>query len=130
MIKVGIESDVAELYNQLSAYPERYFFIFITEGRPALCIQTCDSCGNDILVQEVDGLEPDSEGNLFSTFNGDLHDAIIKRELFTRYLDGERYPLSHALRDKLIESPGLLNWIIASARAKGRCLMIYPSWCI
>ncbi len=130
MIKIGIESEAAELYNQLQAHPERYFFIFITDGRPALCIQTCDNHGNDIKIQEVDGLEPDCEGNLISPFHNDLQDAIIERGLFMKYLEGERYPVSYALRGRIIEMPGFIDWVISSAWTKRRCLMLYSSWCI
>ncbi len=128
LIRIGIESDVIELYNQLSLHPERYFFILITEGRAALCIQTCDNCGNDIKVHEIDGLTHDSEGNLVSEFQDDLQNAVIKRELYMKYLEGERYPISQALRKRIIELAGFLDWMIASAPVKGRCLMFYPSW--
>lgn len=130
MIKIGIEADAAELHNQLLAYPERYFFILITDGRPALCVQTCDNCGDNIKIQEVDGLEPNSEGDLSSVFFIDLQEAVIERELYMKYLEGERYPVSQALRRRIIELPGFVDWIIESSHIKGRCLMLCPSWCI
>lgn len=126
LIKIGIESDVAELHNQLSTHPERYFFILITEGYPALCVQTCDCCGDDIKIHEVDGLTPDSDGNLISEFQYDLQDVVIKRELYLEYLEGERYPVSQALKKKIMELPGFIDWIIVSVPVKGRCLMLYP----
>lgn len=130
MIRIGIESDVVELYNQLSMHPERYFFILVTEGHAALCVQTCDNCGNDIRVHEIDGLTPDSEGSLVSAFQDDLQDAVIKRELYMKYLEGERYPVSQAIRKRIIELPGFIDWIITSASVEGRCFMLYLSWSI
>lgn len=128
MIRIGIESDLSELYNQISMHPERYFFILVTEGHAALCFQTCDCCGNDVRNHEVEGLTPDSEGDLISVFQCDLQSAMLKREPHMEYLEGERYPISQSLKRRIIELPGFIDWIIASASDKGRCLMLYPTW--
>ncbi len=130
LIRIGIESDVDELYNQLSMHPERYFYILIIKGHAVLCVQTCDNCGNNIRDHEIDGLTPDSDGNLVSVFQDDLQDAMIKRELYMKYLEGERYPISQAIRKRIMELPGFIDWIISSAPEKGRCFMLYPSWSI
>ncbi len=130
LIKIGIESDATQLHSQISMHPEICFFILITEGHAALCVQTCSSSGDDILVHEVDGLTPDSDGNLISEFGCDLQDAVAKQELYMEYLEGERYPLSHAVKKKIKELPGFIDWVMASSPVKGRCLMLYPTWSI
>jgi hypothetical protein len=130
MIKMGIESSKALLHDQLQMHPERYFFIFVTEERPALCIQTCDAGGDDIEIKEIDGLMLCPEGNLVSIFREDLQEAMIKRELYLRYLEGEQYPISQAIRKKISELPGFIDWIMKSVLISGRCLMLYPSWTV
>ncbi len=130
MIKMGIESSKALLHDQLQLHPERYFFILVTEERPALCIQTCDVDGDCVEIKEIDGLVLSPEGNLASVFQEDLQEAMMKRELYLRYLEGEQYPISQAIRRKISELPDFIDWIMKSALIRGRCLMLYPSWTV
>ncbi len=127
---MGIESSAKNLYEQLRLHPERYFFILVTDERAILCLQTCDIHGNNVEIKEIDGLMLDSAGNLASIFQEELREAIIKRELFLRYLEGEMYPISPAIRDKISKLPDFIEWIMASIPIKGRCLMLYPTWSI
>ncbi len=130
MIKMGIESSASKLQDQLQLHPERYFFILVIEERPALCLQTCDVYGGDIETKEIDGLMLCPEGNLASVFQEDLQEAMIKRELYLRYLEGEQYPISQAIRKKISELPDFIDWIMKSVLIRGRCLMLYPSWTV
>lgn len=128
MIKIGIESSKALLHDQLQLYPERYFFISVIGERPALCIQICDIDGDDIEIKEIDGLMLCPDGNLASIFHEDLQEAMIKHELYLRYLEGEQYPISQAIRKKISELPDFIDWIMKSVLIRGRCVMLYPSW--
>ncbi|MDD1748337.1 MAG: hypothetical protein LUO89_00510 [Methanothrix sp.] len=128
MIKMGIESSATKLHDQLLLHPERYFFILVMEERGALCLKTCSACGNDIEIKEIDGLILDDNGNLISIFHEELQEVLMKRESFLRYLEGEQYPISSAIRKKIKELPGFIDWIMASVPIRGRCLMLYPSW--
>ncbi len=130
MIKMGIESSEASLLHELQLHPERYFFILVTEERPALCIQTCDVDGDCVEIKEIDGLMLCPEGNLVSIFHEDLQEAMMKRELYLRYLEGEQYPISQAIRRKISELPDFIDWIMKSVLIRGRCLMLYPSWTV
>jgi hypothetical protein len=128
LIKMGIESSASRLHDQLLLHPERYFFISVIEERPALCLQTCDGCGNGIEIKEIDGLMLRPEGDLVSVFQEDLQEAMIKREPYLRYLEGEQYPISQAIKENIAKLPGFIDWVIESVPIKGRCLMLYPSW--
>lgn len=128
LIKMGIESSAAKLHDQLLLHPEMYFFILVIEERPALCLQTCDSSGNGIEIKEMDGLMLSPEGDLASVFQEDLQEAMIKLELYLRYLEGEQYPISQTIKEKIVKLPGFIDWIIESVAVRGRCLMLYPSW--
>lgn len=130
MIKMGIESCEANLHDQLLLHPERYFFILVIEERPALCLQTCDIYGSNLEIKEIDGLMLRPEGNLVSIFQEDLQEAMIKRELYLRYLEGEQYPISQAISKKISEQPGFIDWIMNTVLIRGRCLMLYPSWTV
>gem|GEM_PF-337881 len=128
LIKMGIESSASKLHDQLLLHPERYFFILVIEERPALCLQTCDSSGDGIELKEIDGLMLSPDGDLASVFQEDLREAMIKRELYLRYLEGEQYPISQAIKENIAKLPGLIDWIIESVAVRGRCLMLCPSW--
>lgn len=127
-IKMGIESCATMLHDQLLLHPERYFFILVVEERGALCLKTCDICGNNIEIKEIDGLMLDSNGDLVSIFHEELQEALMKRELFLRYIEGEQYPISSAIKKKIMELPCFIDWIIESIPIGGRCLMLYPTW--
>lgn len=130
MIRMGIESSKALLHDQLQLHPERYFFILVREERPALCIQTCDVCGDSVEIKEIDGLMLCADGNLASLFHDDLQEAMLKQELYLRYLEGEQYPISQAIRRKISELPDFIDWLMKSVLISGRCLMLYPSWTV
>jgi hypothetical protein len=125
---MGIESSAMKLHNQLLLHPDRYFFILVIEERAVLCLQTCDCHGNDIEIKEIDGLILDCAGNLVSIFQEELQEMMMKRELFLRYLEGEQYPISPAIKKKIMELPGFIDWIMVSVPIRGRCLMLYPTW--
>jgi hypothetical protein len=58
----------------------------------------------------------------------ELQEMMMKRELFLRYLEGEQYPISPAIKKKIMELPGFIDWIMVSVPIRGRCLMLYPTW--
>lgn len=125
MIRIGIESTKCELYNQLLTHPDRYFFILVTASHVILCIQTCDKQGKDIKIHEIEGLEYNPEAGMFSVFQEDLSVAMMKRELFIKYLDDDRYPISPAIREKITRMPGLIEWIISTILGDDRCILFY-----
>lgn len=125
LIKIGIESTESEICDQLLAHPERYFFILVTENRIVLCIQTCDLRGENIMEHAIDCSTYSLRNGLVSIFQEDLWEAMMKRELFLRYLDGDRYPISPTIREKIAEMPGLVKWIMTAILSKERCLLIY-----
>lgn len=125
MIKIGIESTESEICDQLLVHPERYFFILVTEDRIALCIQTCDMQGENIMEHAIDCSTYSQHNGLVSIFQEDLWEAMMERELFLRYLDGDRYPISPSIREKIAEMLGLVKWIMTAILSKERCLLIY-----
>jgi hypothetical protein len=122
---MGVEASAAELYDQILTHPDRYFFILVTEGQVVLCMQTCDRQGENSKVQEIDCLAYDPQNSLVSAFQEDLMEAMMKRELFVKYLDGDRYPISAAIREKITGMPDLIEWIISSISSEGRCIQFY-----
>jgi hypothetical protein len=125
LIRMGLEASAAELYNQLLTHPDRYFFILVIEGKVILCIQTCDMQGENSKVQEIDCLAYDPQSGLVSAFQEDLAEAMMKRELFLKYLEGDRYPISTAIMEKIAGMPDLIEWIISSILSEGRCIQFY-----
>jgi hypothetical protein len=125
LIRMGVEASAAELYNQLLMHPDRYFFILITGGRAILCIQTCDRQGENPKIKEIDCLSYDSQCGLISIFQEDLREATMKQEIFLKYLDGDRYPISIAIGERITKMPGLIEWIISSVLSEERCLQFY-----
>lgn len=128
MIMIGIESSRSELYDQISMHPERYFFILVLEGRTGLCIQTCDTHGEDIKIQEVGVLKISSEGDSISVFQEELKEAMMKLELCPDRAEGSQHPITPAIKKKIGDLQGFIDWIMASVLADGRCLLLYPSW--
>ncbi|HWQ20216.1 MAG TPA: hypothetical protein VN455_10605, partial [Methanotrichaceae archaeon] len=118
----------SELYDQIYMHPERFFFILAFEGCAGLCIQTCDDHGEDIKIQEIGGLRLNSEGDSISVFQEELKEAMTRVELCQDCPDGQEYPITPAIKKKIGELPGFIDWIMASVRANGRCLLVYPSW--
>lgn len=125
LIKIGIESTKCELGNQILMHPDRYFFILVTEGRVILCIQTCDKQGEDIKEHEIDGLKYDPDAGLISVFQEELATAMMERELFIKYLDGDRYPISPVIMKRIRGMPGLIEWIIHAILGEERCLLFF-----
>ena len=60
----------------------------------------------------------------------ELQEVLMKRELFLRCLEGEQYPISSAIKKKIMEQPCLIDWIMTSIPVGGRCLMLYPTWSV
>ncbi len=125
LIKIGIESTKSKLYRQLLLRPERYFFILVTEGSVILAIQTCDKQGENTIEHEIECLTYDQFNGLVSVFQEDLWAAMAKRELYIKYLDGDRYPISSAIRKKIAEIPELIEGVISIIQNEDRCLMYY-----
>ena len=132
MIKIGIEVSRRNLHCDLIENPGRYFFIQEEGCRTYLCIQTCDSQGEDTLAHNIDVLVPNEEGNLYSIFEEvleDIHnDMIIERQEWKRHsLSGNRYPISSQLVQMLSIMPDFVDWIISSILTNGRNLVLYPN---
>lgn len=130
LIKVGLEATREDLRKELLAHPCRYFFILVTDNRAALCIRTCDCSGENLQSHVVDGLTPDSAGNLVSLFEEDFHVAVVDRNMSVRLSDGdELYPISSDIAERIRILPGFVDWIISAVLTKDRNILIYPiSW--
>ena len=132
MIKIGIEVSRRNLHCDLIENPGRYFFIQEEGCRTYLCIQTCDTQGEDTLAHNVDVLIPNEEGNLYSIFEEVLeeinNDISIERQEWKRdSLFGNRYPISSQLVQMLSMMPDFVDWIISSILLNGRNLVLYPN---
>ena len=132
MIKIGIEVSRRNLHCDLIENPGRYFFIQEEGCRTYLCIQTCDTQGEDTLAHNVDVLVPNEEGNLYSIFEEVLeeinNDISIERQEWKRdSLFGNRYPISSQLVQMLSMMPDFVDWIISSILLNGRNLVLYPN---
>ena len=132
MIKIGIEVSPRNLHCDLIENPGRYFFIQEEGCRTYLCIQTCDSQGEDTLAHNLDVLVPNEEGNLYSIFEEALedinNDIIIERRERDRHSSpGNRYPISSQLEQMLSMMPDFMDWMISSILTNGRNLVIYPN---
>jgi hypothetical protein len=129
LIKIGVESTKAKLHCDILSHPDRYFFILLLSGRAALCIRTCNSRGEDIRAQIIDGLVLDHEGNLISIFEDDLKDTVSEMEYRkTKTWDGEEYPLSPHISRFISNMPDMIDWIISSLLHDGRNILINTSW--
>ena len=132
MIKIGIEVSRRNLHCDLIENPGRYFFIQEEGCSTYLCIQTCDTQGEDTLAHNVDVLIPNEEGNLYSIFEEVLeeinNDISIERQEWKRdSLSGNRYPISSQLVQMLSIMPDFVDWIISSILLNGRNLVLYPN---
>ena len=132
MIKIGIEVSRRNLHCDLIENPGRYFFIQEEGCSTYLCIQTCDTQGEDTLAHNVDVLVPNEEGNLYSIFEEVLeeinNDISIERQEWKRdSLFGNRYPISSQLVQMLSMMPDFVDWIISSILLNGRNLVLYPN---
>jgi len=130
LIKVGLEATREDLRKELLAHPCRYFFILSTDNRAALCIRTCDCRGENLQSHVVDGLTPDSAGNLASLFEGDLQVIVVNRNRSTMLSDGDELcSISPDIAEKIRILPGFVDWIITTVLTKDRNILIYPiSW--
>ena len=130
LIKVGLEATREDLRKELLAHPCRYFFILLTDNRAALCIRTCDCRGENLQSHVVDGLTPDSAGNLVSLFEEDLRVVVMDRSRSTRLSDGEELrSISPDIAEKIRILPGFVDWIISTVLTEDRNILIYPtSW--
>ena len=132
MIKIGIEVSRRNLHCDLIENPGRYFFIQEEGCRTYLCIQTCDTQGEETLAHNVDVLIPNEEGNLHSIFEEVLEDinndiSIERQEWKRDSLFGNRYPISSQLVQMLSMMPDFMDWMISSILTNGRNLVIYPN---
>jgi hypothetical protein len=132
LIKIGIEVSRRNLHCDLIENPGRYFFIQEEGCRTYLCIQTCDTQGEETLAHNVDVLVPNEEGNLYSIFEEVLeeinNDISIERQEWKRdSLFGNRYPISSQLVQMLSIMPDFVDWIISSILLNGRNLVLYPN---
>lgn len=132
MIKIGIEVSRRNLHCDLIENPGRYFFIQEEGCRTYLCIQTCDSQGEDTLDHNIDVLVPNEEGYLYSIFEEVLeeinNDISIERQDWNRQtLSGNRYPISSQLVQMLSVMPDFVDWIISSILTNERNLVLYPN---
>jgi hypothetical protein len=129
LIKIGVESTKAKLRCDILSHPDRYFFILLQNGRAALCIRTCNSKGEDIRAQIIDGLLLDHDGNLISIFEDDLKDIVSEMKYRrTKTWDGEEYPLSPHISLFISNMPDMIDWIISSLLHDGRNILINKSW--
>jgi hypothetical protein len=132
LIKIGIEVSRRNLHCDLIENPGRYFFIQEEGCRTYLCIQTCDTQGEETLAHNVDVLIPNEEGNLYSIFEEVLEDinndiSIERQEWKRDSLFGNRYPISSQLVQMLSMMPDFVDWIISSILLNGRNLVLYPN---
>jgi hypothetical protein len=132
LIKIGIEVSRRNLHCDLIENPGRYFFIQEEGCRIYLCIQTCDSQGENTLAHNIDVLAPNEEGDLYSIFEEVLKDikndiSIERQEWKGHSFLGNRYPISSQLEQMLSIMPDFVDWIISSILTRGRNLVIYPN---
>jgi hypothetical protein len=113
------------LREELLSHPCRYFLISMVDNRAVLCIQTCDSIGENLQSHVVDGLVPYSDGNLVSVFEEELH-LVIKD--WRRLNSEELHSISPAIAEKIRFSPGFVDWIISTVLTKDRNIIIYPAF--
>jgi hypothetical protein len=130
LIKVGLEATRENLREELLSHPSRYFLISMVDNRAVLCIQTCDSIGENLQSHVVDGLVPDSDGNLVSVFEEELHLAIKDWRRPNRISNSEElHSISPAIAEKIRFLPGFVDWLISTVLTKDRNIIIYPaSW--
>jgi hypothetical protein len=129
LIKIGVESTKAKLSCDILSHPDRYFFILLQNGHATLCIRTCNSRGEDIRAQIIDGLVLDHNGNLISIFEDDLKDLVSEIEYRKpRTWDDEEYPLSPHIAWIISTLPDMIGWIISSLLNDNRNILINTSW--
>lgn len=131
MIKIGIECTFEKLHDDLMANPQRYFFVLLADNQATLCIRTCNSRGEDIIAHAIDGLVPDSNGNLTSIFEDGIKESLTSQRHFAgRSREGEEYNISRLLVDEITMTPCLIDWIMSSILADDRHILLNPSWAI
>lgn len=131
LIKIGIECTFEKLRCELLEHPEWYFFVLLMDEQAALSIRTCNAQGDDIRAHIIDGLVPDSMGNMSSIFEDGIKETLIERkDAETFSLKGREYPIASMLKEEISSMPGLINWIMTTILKDGRHILIYPSWSI
>jgi hypothetical protein len=131
LIKIGIECTFEKLRCDILTHPDRYFFVLLTDDQATLCIRTCNSQGEDIRAHIIDGLLPDSNGNLVSVFEEGIKDALIERKhSVKRSCEGYEYSISAPLEEKITRMPGLIDWIMTTVLTEERHILINPSWVV
>ncbi|MFB3763913.1 MAG: hypothetical protein ACE14P_01540 [Methanotrichaceae archaeon] len=129
MIKIGIESTFEGLRRDILSHPEKFFFILVIDGQAALCIRTCNSKGNELQAHVIDGMVPDSKGNLKSIFEDVIRDALLEQigpglQLY----DGKEYMVTGALGKKISEMPDLIEWAMKSVLNADRHIIIFSPY--
>jgi hypothetical protein len=128
MIRIGIEVSRKNLRCNLLEHPGRYFFILLADSRATLCIRTCDSLGENILVHIIDGFSLNEDGNLYSVFEEGISNAILQmHDWKRRSCEGDEYQLSSHLALIISRMPDLVDWIISSILSDGKNLVIYSA---
>jgi hypothetical protein len=131
LIKIGIECTFERLRCDILANPNRYFFVLLADDQATLCIRTCNSRGEDIRAHIIDGLVPDSGGNLVSVFEGGIKEALIERKhSVKRSCEGYEYSISASLGEKIGNMPGLIDWIMTTVLTEERHILLNPSWVV
>lgn len=130
LIKVGLEATHEDLHRELLAHPCRYFFILVTDNRAALCIRTCDCRGENLQSHVVDGLTPDSAGNLVSLFEKDLQVVVSDQNRSIISSDNDELrSISPDIAEKIRILPGFVDWIMSTVLTGDRNILINPiSW--
>jgi len=125
MIKIGIESTFDGLRRDILSHPEKYFFILVIDSQAALCIQTCNSQGNELQAHIIDGMVLDQEGNLRSIFKDDIRDALLEQiGPGLQIYEGKDYKVTDSLVKKISENPDLIEWIMQSVLNADRHITI------
>jgi len=128
MIRIGIEVSRRNLRCDLLEHPGRYFFILLADSRATLCIQTCDSQGENIQMHIIDGLFLKEDGNLYSVFEDGINDAVLEMHDRKSYSGlGDQYPLSFHLVQMISTMPDLVDWFLSSVLSDGKNLVIYSA---
>jgi hypothetical protein len=129
LIKIGIETTLDQLKNELLSHPSRYFSLLVVEDKACLCIRTCNSKGDDPKAHILDCLMLDSEGNLVSIFERNLMSSIKKNKDTRRDSpEGEEYDISSELEKNISKEPDMIDWIISSGLLEHRHIIINSSW--
>jgi len=123
-IRLGIELTAEELQRDLMNHPERYFSIMVVDGRAALCVQTCDSKGENTMDHMIDGCVLDSSGSLKSIFEKELRNAFEEKLDPMDSIDSDHvhYRISPTLIERIREETEFINWLVSRVQTEDRHL--------